>query len=113
MENWKKKILLLDCNAKFNETQIQIVQDSVCEQNIKVKKPYDTTCFSYHINKKGANLKPKPSRGMPILFKMFGNSTIKKGIDHNKASTLPANIACKPCPGITKVDNQCVQVYLG
>ena len=65
MGNWKKKILLLDHNAEFDETQICIVRHSICGQNVKVKEPYNITCFSYHIDKECVNLKPKPSVGTP------------------------------------------------
>ena len=118
MGNWKKKILLLDHNAEFDETQIRIVRHSICGRNVKVKEPYDTTRFSYHIDKECANLKPKPSAGTPTLFKMFGISTVKRGIvgiNHNnlKTSTPPADVERKPCPGIMKTNNERIPVYLG
>ena len=110
--NWKKKILLLDRNAEFNETQIRVVRHSVCGRSVKVKEPYDTTRFSDHIKNECANLKPKPSAGTSTLFK-FGISTLKRGTNSDKISTPPAGVEHKPCSGITKANNERIPLYLG
>lgn len=119
MEKWRMKILLLDRHAEFNQKDIRVVRHSVCGRDVTVKEPYDTNRFSQHVNDECANLKPKPNAGTPTLFKMFANqvanSAAKGGIRVNgpDKGTLLANVDRKPCPGITKTNNQRILVYLG
>lgn len=111
LETWKRKILQIDRNAKFDDVNIVLVRHSGCGCSIKVKEPYDATRFRAHVKTclgAKATGKRTASAGTPSLIAL--GQRLGWTVVPPKAKAFPP--PTEPCPGINKQDNQLILAYL-
>lgn len=115
LDNWKAKILLLDKDAEFYKSNIQIVCHSSCGLRIKMKEPYNATRFRSHVDGCKGDKKPSnKSGGTRTLTQMASMYNWSDQIDKSdvRMSQIEDLKEPLPCPGLTEVDDERIPIYL-
>jgi hypothetical protein len=113
LDNWKAKILLLDKDAEFDKSNIQIVRHSSCGQHIKMKEPYNATRFRSHVDGcRGVKKQSNKSGGMQTLTQMASKFNWNDRTDRSDARTSQIEKELLPCPGLAEADDERIPIYL-
>ena len=123
LARWKAKVLELDNDAEFNDTNCRLVRHSKCGKDILVKEPYDVSRFRTHLGE----CQSGKLGGMPTVkqwAQKFG-ITMMKSSGHNSHDHgyLKDNVKVQSClsqsqslslacPGISSADEPLIPVYL-
>lgn len=118
---WKLKVIALDSDAVFHNTDIRLVRHSTCGIYVNMQDPYTITPFKKHLEKQcpsnpdvETKRKKQPTVGMPTLFQMakVGWNVTKSASNPIRKKLLEPALPKCPCPGVTDADTENLSNYL-
>ena len=117
LKEWKAEIHVDDPDAEFDPKNICHVRHSGCGRFFRVKEPYDLTRWRSHLKACKIGLKKKSANTQSLLgMGWFSSKKPEKRIKvTNKTPDSPDDSPInfeKPCPGLTKANNEKIAVYL-
>lgn len=101
--NFRKKVILLDCDAILKDNEPKSVRHSKCGKCIQMKEPYNIAYFESHV----AKCKNRTTSNTLTIENMFKNHPQPK---QKKNDRKPAT--CIPCPGLSASDHSRIPLYL-
>ena len=123
LAQWKAKVLELDNNAEFNNTNCRLMQHSKCGKDILVKEPYDVSRFQTHLGECQSGklgemhtVKQWAQKFGIMMMKSSGHNSRDHGYlrDGMKVQLCLSQFQSLSlaCPGISSADEPPIPVYL-